>query len=222
MGGFRNAKIYPIQGSNYAKAKALDQAARAATRAQRRRTASTRRWAQALGQVFAELRPHVAGLQREREAVPGLPGLRLHAGQKGADFDAAVIGWNQDYPDPYDFLDILLNGNNIHDNNNNNLAYFNNTGDQPEARARRTSSSATRATPAYGSSTCDDHEELRAVGVLRQPQRARVHRGTRRRLPVPAGERERRPEHAVHQVGSHVRSSEETWRRLTGPAPLRR
>ena len=40
-------------------------------------------------------------------------------------FDAAIAGWNQDYPDPYDFIDILLNGDNIHDANNNNLAYFN-------------------------------------------------------------------------------------------------
>ena len=47
------------------------------------------------------------------------------AGQKGAAFDAAIVGWNQDYPDPYDFLDVLLNGNAIHDSNNNNLAYFN-------------------------------------------------------------------------------------------------
>jgi ABC-type transport system substrate-binding protein len=48
------------------------------------------------------------------------------AGQKGAPYDAAIVGWNQDYPDPYDFLDVLLNGNNIRESNNNNLAYFNN------------------------------------------------------------------------------------------------
>ena len=29
-------------------------------------------------------------------------------------------------PDPYDFENILLDGNNIHADNNNNLAYFNN------------------------------------------------------------------------------------------------
>ena len=37
------------------------------------------------------------------------------AGTKGADFDAVLVGWNQDYPDPYDFIDVLLNGDNIHD-----------------------------------------------------------------------------------------------------------
>ncbi len=36
-----------------------------------------------------------------------------------------MAGWFADYADPYDFIDILLNGNNIHEANNNNLAYFN-------------------------------------------------------------------------------------------------
>ena len=35
-------------------------------------------------------------------------------------------GWCQDYPDPYDFINVLLYGGNIQDENNNNLAYFNN------------------------------------------------------------------------------------------------
>jgi ABC-type oligopeptide transport system substrate-binding subunit len=34
-------------------------------------------------------------------------------------------GWCQDYPDPYDFINILLYGGNIQDENNNNIAYFN-------------------------------------------------------------------------------------------------
>ena len=121
MGGFRDAKIYPIAG-------------RRTTRRRRRspaRTASTvNLWTatsarrQALGQVF-KYNLAADRLQRGREAFQGFQ-IYTAAGTKGADFDAAVVGWNQDYPDPYDFLDVLLNGNNIHDNNNNNLAYFNN------------------------------------------------------------------------------------------------
>jgi ABC-type oligopeptide transport system substrate-binding subunit len=34
-------------------------------------------------------------------------------------------GWIADYADPFDFIDILLNGKNLHDSNNNNVAYFN-------------------------------------------------------------------------------------------------
>ncbi len=49
------------------------------------------------------------------------------AGRRGADFAMTVgTGWCKDYPDPYDFINILLYGGNIQAENNNNLAYFNN------------------------------------------------------------------------------------------------
>jgi ABC-type oligopeptide transport system substrate-binding subunit len=48
------------------------------------------------------------------------------AGVRGADFDIIRAGWIADYPDPYDFINVLLDGNLIHDSNNNNLAYYNN------------------------------------------------------------------------------------------------
>jgi ABC-type transport system substrate-binding protein len=47
------------------------------------------------------------------------------AGTKGEPFDAAIGGWGWDYPDPYDFLNVFFDGNNIHDTNNNDLSYFN-------------------------------------------------------------------------------------------------
>jgi len=40
-------------------------------------------------------------------------------------FQLCDVGWVADYPDPFDFVDVLLNGNNIQDTNNNNYAYFN-------------------------------------------------------------------------------------------------
>jgi peptide/nickel transport system substrate-binding protein/oligopeptide transport system substrate-binding protein len=52
--------------------------------------------------------------------------IYIAAGTKGEPFDAVFAGWFADYADPYDFIDILLNGQNIHEANNNNLAYFNN------------------------------------------------------------------------------------------------
>ena len=49
------------------------------------------------------------------------------AGRRGADHSATVgTGWCKDYPDPYDFVNVLLYGGNIQAENNNNLAYFNN------------------------------------------------------------------------------------------------
>ena len=47
-------------------------------------------------------------------------------GHRGEPFDLDLQAWGADYPDPVDFIDILLNGNNIVAENNNNNAYFNN------------------------------------------------------------------------------------------------
>src|SRR5205085_2130620 len=46
-------------------------------------------------------------------------------GVKGAQFDILLNGWGQDYPDPYDFINILLSGTSIQPDNNVNLSYFN-------------------------------------------------------------------------------------------------
>ena len=46
-------------------------------------------------------------------------------GRRGEPFDMTDEGWVADYADPYDFIDVLLNGKNIHEANNNNYSYFN-------------------------------------------------------------------------------------------------
>ena len=47
-------------------------------------------------------------------------------GTKGTDIDLGVsMGWCSDYPDPYDWLNILLYGGNIQAENNNNYSYMN-------------------------------------------------------------------------------------------------
>jgi peptide/nickel transport system substrate-binding protein len=46
-------------------------------------------------------------------------------GDRGEPFDIADEGWLADYADPYDFVNVLLSGESIHDTNNNNVAYFN-------------------------------------------------------------------------------------------------
>jgi len=42
-------------------------------------------------------------------------------------FDMCSVGWIADYPDPFDFVNVLLSGDNIHESNNNNYSYFNNS-----------------------------------------------------------------------------------------------
>ena len=46
-------------------------------------------------------------------------------GTKGEPFDIAFEGWQADYPDPYDFLNVLLDGRTIKDANNVNFSYLN-------------------------------------------------------------------------------------------------
>lgn len=47
------------------------------------------------------------------------------AGTRGEPFDMEIDGWSADYPDPYDFINVLLSGDTIQATNNNNHAYFN-------------------------------------------------------------------------------------------------
>jgi peptide/nickel transport system substrate-binding protein len=47
-------------------------------------------------------------------------------GTKGEPFDIADEGWLADYADPFDFINVLLNGENIQSTGNVNFAYFDN------------------------------------------------------------------------------------------------
>jgi ABC-type oligopeptide transport system substrate-binding subunit len=59
----------------------------------------------------------------------GFRGFAIYdaVGKRGSEHDVAVgTGWCQDYPDPYDFINVLAYGGAIQAENNNNWAYFNN------------------------------------------------------------------------------------------------
>ena len=64
------------------------------------------------------------GITMEEKGFRGFA-LYTAAGKKGSDHDITQAGWCQDYPDPSDFVNILLFGGSIQPDNNNNLAYFN-------------------------------------------------------------------------------------------------
>jgi ABC-type transport system substrate-binding protein len=58
----------------------------------------------------------------------GFAGFNIYtaAGQKGSPHDVVgQVGWCQDYPDPYDFINVLMDGTKIQSENNVNIAYFN-------------------------------------------------------------------------------------------------
>src|SRR5919199_294893 len=119
MGGFRDAKIYPLKGANYRTAKRL------AGNSCKNVTlyTTTTPIGQGLAQVFKYNLSQIGCDVNVKNFVGAA--IYTAMGTRGEPFDAGVAGWNQDYPDPYDFLNILLDGNSIHAENNNNIAYLN-------------------------------------------------------------------------------------------------
>jgi ABC-type oligopeptide transport system substrate-binding subunit len=121
--GYKNFNIYPLKGSNYPKAKAL------AAQAGGCKPITLYSQSTVVGQNLAQvLKYNLSQIGCKDVTVKLLQGFQIYiaTGTKGEPYDAAIaVGWSADYPDPYDFLDILLNGDNIHEANNNNLSYLN-------------------------------------------------------------------------------------------------
>lgn len=121
--GFKPADIYPLARPNLAQAQRL---ARGNIRTGRGILfhGATPPGPQVAEIVRTDLRR--IGINLETRAYRGFA-IYDAAGRKGSDHAATVgTGWCQDYPDPYDFINVLLYGGNIQAENNNNLAYFNN------------------------------------------------------------------------------------------------
>lgn len=121
--GFTNANIYPLGGPNLTKARAL---ARGKTRSGKANLfhGLTSPGPQVMEIVRANLK--AIGIDIEPR---GFRGFAIYdaAGTRTSDHDITVgTGWCQDYPDPYDFVNVLLYGKSIQAEENNNLAYFNN------------------------------------------------------------------------------------------------
>src|SRR5919197_4742081 len=119
MGGFRDVKAYPLKGADYKKAKQLaGNSCKSVTL-----YTTTTPIGQGLAQVFKYNLSQIGCDVNVKNFVGAA--IYTAMGTRGEPFDAGVAGWNQDYPDPYDFLNILLDGNSIHAENNNNIAYLN-------------------------------------------------------------------------------------------------
>jgi ABC-type transport system substrate-binding protein len=126
--GFKDWNLYPLKGSNYAKA---GQLARGHTRG-----GKCEFWTfnSSFGPTVAQvvqfnlsrigLNCNITPLDRVVQAT--------RAGVRGAEYDLLLGGWGADYPDPYDFVNILLSGTSIQPENNVNLSYFN----EPKWNAR--------------------------------------------------------------------------------------
>ncbi len=95
-------------------------------------------------------------------------------GTRGEPFDITGEGWIADYADPFDFIDVLLNGKNIHDSNNNNVAYFNDPAYNKKMDAAAKLAGAARYT-AYGNLDVDLMKN--AAPWAPDPQLQRPHPG---------------------------------------------
>jgi ABC-type oligopeptide transport system substrate-binding subunit len=121
VNGFKDVNAYPLKAPDVAKAKSLVGPSQTV-------------------ELYNSNTP-IANLRSQvLQANLGAIGLKVNVhpfaratqiqkeGTKGEPFDLTVEGWIADYADPYDFINILLSGDSIHDTNNNNVAYFNDPG----------------------------------------------------------------------------------------------
>jgi len=120
--GYKPIGTYPVKGANYPKAKSMASAAGGC------KDVTLYSGNTAVGQNLAQVFKYNLSQMGCNVNVKLFQGFQIYiaAGTKGEPFDAVFAGWFADYADPYDFIDILLNGQNIHEANNNNLAYFSN------------------------------------------------------------------------------------------------
>ena len=116
--GFTNADIFPLKGANPAKAKSIYSGG-GDINLLHTTTASAVNYAQ-----IAKYNLEQAGFKVTLKPQPFGVAIKT-MGTRGNDIDIYTAGWIADYFDPFDFINVLLDGTSIQDANNNNYAYFN-------------------------------------------------------------------------------------------------
>ena len=123
MAGFRDANLYPLKGSDIKTAKKwMAKAGKlpgntlvyytCTSGSCPMRSQIVQFDLKQIG-LNLDIRPFNRAVQTQKE------------GNRGEPYDIADEGWLADYADPYDFINVLLDGSTIHDANNHNFAYFN-------------------------------------------------------------------------------------------------
>jgi peptide/nickel transport system substrate-binding protein len=121
MPGFRDGNIYSLRGANTARARQLAQGNTRSGKAVF--YAFNTSFGPTVAQVVqfnlrqigidVEIRQFDRVVQHEK------------VGTRGEPFDISHSGWGADYPDPYNFINVLLDGRRIQATNNVNESYFN-------------------------------------------------------------------------------------------------
>ena len=119
--GFNDFHLYAIKGADVAQAKKVGGAAISGT-------VTVFHSGSAVGIAGAQIAEYnlkQVGFETKDRLVPGSIYYKT-LGTKGVDFDLARAGWCADYFDPFDYINVLLDGRSIQDANNVNFAYYNN------------------------------------------------------------------------------------------------
>ena len=141
-------------------------------------------------------------------------------GTRGADFDFTTEGWIADYADPYDFINVLLSGDSLHDANNNNVAYYN----SPKFNKAMTAASNLSGSARYAAYQALDKNITTQdpAWAARANSNDRIFvSGAHRWLHVPAGVRVRLRD-GVHQVTTELELSTTVGAGTRRPPPLDR
>jgi ABC-type transport system substrate-binding protein len=120
IAGFQDASLYPLAGANFDVAKRL---AKGHTRDGKVVFyTSNRGSAPAIAQVLQYDLKQI-GLDVDVQMFPAAVQLSK-MGTKGEPYDIGSHAWVADYADPYDFVNVLLDGSQIRAENNVDFAYF--------------------------------------------------------------------------------------------------
>ena len=90
-------------------------------------------------------------------------------GHRGEPYDLDLQAWGADYPDPVDFIDILLDGRNIQAENNNDNSYFNHPTFNNRMQCRRSHLEPLEALRRVGSDRPRRDEEAGSSGAALLP-----------------------------------------------------
>jgi ABC-type oligopeptide transport system substrate-binding subunit len=121
MAGFRDADIYPLKSPNFTFAKKL---ASGSTKDGKLVYYTSNTAASAAQAQIVQFDLKQIGLDVEVKQFARAVQIQKE-GTRGEPFDMTSEGWIADYADPFDFINVLLSGDSLHDSNNNNVAYFN-------------------------------------------------------------------------------------------------
>ena len=125
MAGFKDQSLYPLKvtSGSIVQAKKL---ASGNTRDGKAVIWSSNRGAAPLQAQVVQFNLKNIGIDSEIKLLPRAQQFGTAKIRAQATYDITLEAWGADYNDPYDFLNILLDGSQIDSTGNNNYAYYNN------------------------------------------------------------------------------------------------